>query len=525
MGSLVWRTTSLVLATIIALVVVLVTAIDGLVPGWRSAPLIVIGALVALETAIVHGIARGERLDRGEVLRYLVPELFILAIVVRASGLWGVTDAERDQRLSGWISDPASMVDGLFIGQYGFAVAVAIWAQLTLRDIAAVLPRPGEIEALHDDGHRAFAAVRATERDAAVGALGRRMAYGGLLVMLSLTAARLRPAGTMPGADPAATLGFAAVAYVVAGVLVYSQARLLALQTRWRQDGARIADDVAARWTWSSLWLTLGSVVVAGMLPRSYGGGILDALRIALGWVGYVLAMIGYVLLWIVSMLVSIPAWLLALLAPGGDAPVMAEQPPPPPPPPLDDAVYAPQLWPALVFWACVALLLAHAVRTVAQRHPALLARINLRNWLQVLHRWLRGGWSATTRWLALSAERLAPPTANDVAALHRPRRQSAGLPRERIRGLYLAALEYTAQRGMLRRPAQTPTEYAATIGDAQPSARLSLSALTESFIIARYSRRPLGINDVRRALGHWLQVRRALRRGGGASSADRGSP
>ena len=521
MGSIAWRVTGLVLAMIIALVVVVAAPFEWLFPGWRSAPLIAIGALVAAETAIVHGVARGERLDRGEVLRYLVPELFILAVVVRASSLWGVTGAERDQQLGGWISDPASMLDGLFIGQYGFAVVTAVWAHLTLRDIANVLPRPGEIEALRDDGHRAFAAVRSTERDAAVGALGRRLAFGGLLVLVSLTAERMR---VVDGAAPMTiAVAVATIAYLVTGFLVYSQARLLSLQTRWRQDGARIADGVAARWTWSSLWLTLGSVVLAAVLPRSYGGGILDALRVALGWIGYVLVMIGYVLLWIVSMLVSIPAWLLALLTPG-DAPMMAEQPPPPAPPPLDAGVYTPHLWPALVFWACIALLVAHAVRIVVQRHPALLARISLRGWLRVLRRWLSGGWSATTRWLALGAERLMPAAA-DAIAPERSRQPSAGLPRERIRSVYLAALGYAGRLGMLRRPAQTPTEYATVIGDARPAARQPLAALTEAFIIARYSRRPLDIGDVRRALGQWLRVRRALRRGTDAPPAGPASP
>jgi hypothetical protein len=67
-------------------------------------------------------------------------------------------------------------------------------------------------------------------------------------------------------------------------------------------------------------------------------------------------------------------------------------------------------------------------------------------------------------------------------------------------------------ERGVPRNPSQTPSEYAAALEKALPSAEEDIESITRSFVEARYSRREVEARDVNVVKAAWERIRRALR-------------
>jgi hypothetical protein len=303
------------------------------------------------------------------------------------------------------------------------------------------------------------------------------------------------------------------VLYLISGCLLYSQSRLAMLQARWQLEGVSVGASVARRWRRASLLLIGGVVGVALLLPRAYGLGLLDTLRGLLGLLGYGFALLGYVVLWFFSLLALIPALLLSLLArdQSGETREIPPFVPPDTPPPV---VHEPRLLPALVFWACMLFLAGYAFWIVAQRHPGLLRVITTRGPLAWMLRRLGLLWEDSRAWAAQVTER-----ARAVLRLRSmaPRLRMPALrlrrlaPRELVLYFYRSTVRRAAERGLRRRGGQTPYEYRATLAQHLPEVEQEIDELTESFVVAQYSPRPVGPDEARRARRPWERVRRRL--------------
>lgn len=497
-----------------ALVAAIGGTIQRLFPGWQPLYLTLVCFLISLEAGIVHYAARSERMSFTDMLRYLAPEIFVMAMLMRLIASVGMAGASLGADLTRWLYDPLAVFDAAFGMHMLAGVLVGVMAHVSMRDLGILAPMAGEREAVDND--RRFIALVAVDRSMALKRIGSRFILGGGLLLLALAGETVDP--DVLGATPRAlaTLSVvAALAYTLSGFVLYSRARLVLLRAKWEQEGAHIADMVERRWIRSS-WLLIGVVVVlTALLPRAYALGLLDTIRVALGVVGYVLAMLGYVFTWLLALLLSLPAWLLSLLQPAGaPQPPRTTAPPPPPPPAMVER--DPNLLAALVFWFCMLLLAGYAVSIVAQRHPDLVRRLQLNRLVAALVGWLRGIWRDTSAWTALASRVVSAAWRRPVAPV-RPRsgffvnlRRLA--PRDLVRYFYRSTLRRAAERGMGRSPAQTPYEYAARLGGALPDIEPEIGELTEAFVAAQYAPRPVSPEDASRARRPWQRLRRALR-------------
>ena len=85
--------------------------------------------------------------------------------------------------------------------------------------------------------------------------------------------------------------------------------------------------------------------------------------------------------------------------------------------------------------------------------------------------------------------------------------------PRQQVQFFYLAMLRRSGERGLPRRAAQTPYEYARTLKSQLLDVDEDVTAMTDEFIEARYSRHeitPEKVGLVRRA---WEHIKQALKR------------
>ncbi len=495
-------------------------------PQWGPGPLAAACFLVSVEAALVrYRMREGRHVNVGS-LPYLAAELFAVVVLMRVVATLSLGLAALPAQAELWLRSPLSAIDPPFIGCLVIGLACAVWVRLGLRELSSLEAQAAPFKteyALDAEIFRAHA--EADERDA-VSRLATGITWGGLLVIVALVAqlADLRAWGGTAGALPP-TLGLAGIVYLACGVLLYSRARLSLLRARWRRDEATVEPLVARRWRWQSVALVLAIVAVGLLLPRSYGAGLVDAVRTAaaaaINLLGLAALALGLLALGALGIALTIPAFLLSLLGlfartPAPTAPVVPVRPPPPPPPP---AVGEPPLAPGIVFWICIGLLALYAVWTVLKRQAwAVAAFERLRaGVLAPLAAWLQRLWGGATGYARLVGEAVAerlrhpePPPAPMMAQ----RRSLRGMsPTELVRYFYAAMLSRAARGGLDRRPADTPYEYGARLREQLPEAAEDVDGLTDAYVAAAYAPHPTTPEQARRARGLWQRLRRLLKR------------
>lgn len=504
------RSAVLVALMLTALVAAGSGVVQRLVPGWQPLYLVTACFLIGLEAGIVHYVARSQRLTFTELIRYLAPELFVMAVVMRIIATLGFADSSLAESLTRWLYDPLAVFDATFGAHMLTGLLTGALAHQAMRDLSSLAPLPRA----PGDEERRLEALVAADRSLALERISSRFMMGGGVLLLALAGEAVNTNVSGGSPRPLAPLSIAAsLVYVVSGFVLYSRARLMVLQAQWLQEGARVAPQVEWRWVRGS-WLLIALIAAgAALLPRSHALGLVDTLRALLGVIGYALAMIGYALMWLLALLLALPALLISLFAPTR-TPVAA--PPPPTPPTAPPSVeHTPNLLAALVFWLCMLLLIGYAVTVIVQRHPALMQRIGIAPLIQSLIARLRSLWRRGASWDEL-AIRAAEDALRRPPAASQRRRGYVSLrrlsPRDRVRYFYLATLRRAAQSGMARLPAQTPYEYARRLENALPESASDVAALTDAFIAAQYSPYTLTPADAERARRPWERLRRALR-------------
>jgi hypothetical protein len=498
-----------------ALMAVIAGAARRFAPLWQPGYLVAACFLVALEAGIVHTIFRVERMGLAELAYYLVPELVVMLVFMRIAATLSLGVATLAADSEGWLFDPMSIFDPLYLSFIAAGVFVGCLAHVGMRDLAEIAPKPFERQAPQDEGHKSYTLAVSADRALALRRISSRFVGGGALLLLALGVEAVNIERiTGPSRPISALSGGAALLYLVSGFMLYSQARLELLQARWRLEGMVVAANVTRRWGRAS-WALIGGVAGAALLlPRAYGLGLLDTLRALLGLIGYALAIVGYMVLWFLSLVALIPALLLSLLAPSEQTgPTQLPRFEPPYLPPA--GAQEPHLLPALIFWACMSVLVCYALWIIVQRHSGLLSALTTWKPVAWLRRRLGWLWRDSYAWATLASQRVRTLLQRPVV-LPQPRIPPLRLrrlsPRELVLYFYRSTAQRAAARGLRRGAAQTPYEYQATLAQHLPDVDQEIGELTEAFLLAQYSARPVGSADARQARQPWERVRRRLR-------------
>jgi hypothetical protein len=160
-------------------------------------------------------------------------------------------------------------------------------------------------------------------------------------------------------------------------------------------------------------------------------------------------------------------------------------------------------------------VLVCYAFWIVTQRHPGLLSALMTWRPLAWLRRRLGWLWRDSYAWASLARERVRTLLARPVVLPQRripPLRLRRLSPRELVLYFYRSTARRAAARGLRRRTAQTPYEYQATLTQHLPDVDQEIGELTEAFVVAQYSPRPVDPADAHQARRPWERVRRRLR-------------
>jgi len=335
---------------------------------------------------------------------------------------------------------------------------------------------------------------------------------------------------TRLGLDPGMLL--ALLVYFLAGLWLLSHARMLRLNALWLFDGVAKEVSLERGWQRSSLLLLLLIALGAAFLPIGSSFAISRILSAALNGLLYVIGMIYSAIGFLFA------ALLASLTNTVGEEPIptpeIAPMPTPVVPPPTTPPPTAsPELTFIITsaFWALLIAIVIGALMFFLRERGYHVEWGQVRGRWATMSEWLKAFWLNLRRRARRARRELrerwmphpAPPT-QDKNPVPRPRffRLKALPPREQIRYYYLATVRRAGERGVVRRPHETPLEYAEGLKAHWPEAQEDLEGLTDAFLEARYSPQPIEKSAAERIRDVWKRVKARLR---ASKEADGGQP
>ena len=496
----------LILLIVWGLFTTLVAAAERLLSTWHAPGLIALAVVAALEAIITQRLVVRERRRLEEQAGVRLLELVIIVLLVR---LWSLlAQGESLPVMIGpWLREPLRFFGGRFAEYFLWALAAWGLATLLAADVLAWGGETGAVDLPQDSIERE---QMQQEWGQTVARYDRRFV---MIVFVTLAAAGFAlnargPGDQAPIAIDSIRPAVAAMTVVVAGMLLHSTGQLGQLRRNWSADNIDVAPDIDRRWNRSGLLIMLGLVLLAPVLGRVVLIAPPPPLVPIVNALLVVMTLAASLMVLLLSLLMAPLVWLLSSLSGGGQP--ASFQPPRFQPPQIAEPRGDRPLWPALIFWGCVLLLIGIALVRYFRGRSDL--RDALLRWRLI--RWLfehgAAVWSDARGWAGLAAttvRRLSRRRAR-VKRPSRPRGAKA-----QLRALYRRMREAGTRRGVAAGLAQTPYEFGAELGRALPAAREDVRGLTDAYVVAEYGPMPVGPSDVNRARRHWRRLQRWLRR------------
>jgi hypothetical protein len=474
-------------------------------PYWQGAYLVLATTLLTFETLLSEHLAL-RLLPREHRVRVRVAEVALAALLLRPMMYlqrgWSVLQTDA----ASWLRHPDEFFRDI---EYlvGLLVMVGLW--FVALDIS---------RALRD---LADPYARAEERELELGYLSSRFVSGALFLLAAagVVQVQLLPGGIVLRPVEQGTLTWLPLIYLGLGMLLFGQAHYAQLRATWEREAIPVAPELGRRWaTWGLLFVAL-VCLLALLLPA----GTTELGVVLFLWLSYLAAAVGGLLLFVAQFLLYIFLLPVLFLFRSGQAPILPQlQLPPIPPLPPQLTTAFPNWWIYLrltVFWVAISGSALWLALQLLRHWQAVGVWPTLR---QGLLRWLAGWWRGLLeRWRGLPRrlrrKRRTTPAFEETGA--RPAgstwwaRWQARTTRERVRRLYLLALERARQAGAGRAPHESPYEYESRLSPRIVGDEEALSGLTQAFVEARYSRRDFELKELRLLRRLFSQLRNRLRR------------
>ncbi len=487
-------------AMVSTIVAAWVMTFETLAPNWHGDYLIVLVALVSLETLIVE---RNLRLRR---LAYVAPrslevrlaELGLIVLLLKVAVYWQrgwdafLTDVQMWAHVPESFIDPA-LVLGLVVvgGAWFFANSLAV-----------------DLNAVEDYG------ALASDREEANSGLRGEFIFGAVAILLAVGAQRveLSPSGLALRPVQLSAAAVLPIVYVALGMLLFGQVRFSVLLETWARQEVPVAPGMERRWArWTVLFIA-AVCLVSLLLPAgntSLGVALFLTLSVVLLFIAQIIA----IALAIALGILLAPCMLLFRTtgqAPIGAAPTLPQ--------------FAPSQQTPAPEWLLAAQVILFAVIAAASIYFITRTYWQDRRFSgiwKVVGDTVRGWWTALVTWLSpgkrlLQAAMRRKPKPR-VPEAPRPtigwwERWRARSGRERVRRLYLALVERAATAGYPRQSAQTPYEFSAELKAKVAGDEDALEELTDAFVQARYSRRDFRKEQLSTLHRLWQRLNAKLR-------------
>ncbi len=511
---------ALMLACAAATVVSLLTRIFS---AWQPWYLVGLCFLVSLDTFYNYGRFKKIDLFSPEWFQAVGGHLVILLVGLRAViGLSHGLQSFWKELTSGWFAFLTSFTSTEYL--IGLGLCGLAW--LISLGFASLFDEMGlEAELIRMEGYAITPGETRLPRERLLGLVfnvGTMLVVFTALMRLDFRAAfGGNWAGAVLNVPPLSNGGASTLLYFLLGLALFSQTQFIDLHNRWSINRVPVQANLVRRWVLYSLAFLVILASLASLLPTSYSLGLLTSLGYALNLVVYFLFALIELLVGLVLLLFGLLAMLFGREAPAETPELPSFQPPILPPAPVD-ATSTPLPWlevaKSLLFWGVFLAVLVFALVQYLRQHADLLTALRQRPglaWLSKVWHWLRGTWQAAQKGLAQAVsaglERIRPRQSLSRVVGGWINLRKLG-PRQRVFFFYQAFLRRSGESGLPRSLSQTPLEFASRLDSALPEAEPDIEALTNAFIEARYTPRPVQPEQASRVKEVWEHLRKALR-------------
>jgi hypothetical protein len=483
-----------------------------LLPSWHGAHLIFLIFIVSLEAMVSHRLMKGIYFFTPEWMLYRATEWVTLLVGLKLV-LYAVNGFGQL-----WVDLPLwqqNFTENFFTGEYIFDLVLLFFFWSIASLFSDELDRlEGDEKVLRAEREIGIIEHRPEVRRSLANLI---LAIGGAMIIL---AAFLRlDWQTLWGDRPPPNADILNILiYFLLALALLSLTQFSIMRVHWILNRIPIEPNLAARWLLYAALFLLFTAALAFILPTRYSVGLLDIL-------GYLLNMV-LTLFSVIAFLLTLPIILLvSLLAPlfGRQVPQAPAAPHLPPPPPITNSIGSgwPEILKSILFWLIFVGVMGFSLYNYLIRHKEWLQSLRQRpvlGWLLdgLAHfwYWLRRVNQSVTASLEAGINRFRARQVGNMGPAHRRfislRRLS---PRQKVLFYYLAMLRRSAERGLPRKPYQTPNEYAQTLEQHLPVVDEEVNSITGYFNEARYSRHAITTQHAGQAQQFWARIRDALRK------------
>ena len=340
-----------------------------------------------------------------------------------------------------------------------------------------------------------------------------------------------------PGRSELAGVIPSVLLYYVLGLVLASQTSLDRLRAEWLRAGVVVQPGLARRWLSYGLSLMAVALFVSLLLPTRFiddgglGNGAGGALGLITAPLRFLFGTVFGALSWVLAHIAAFLFAPIASLLPAGEGSAQQQQTPPQRPTDQGNqvaqfpSIVSQVVW-GLLFYVVPGALALYALWNTWQKRRAIWK--GLRDFFRDVWHMLWGAIldavAAVWRLLGAASPGLlrGAPDAIRRRWKQRPRGAGAGngpvwlrlralSPRELIQYFYVSLAQRAASVGWERQAGQTAYEYSRELAARLPERADEVSTLTDAFVRAKYSRRDVGDEDVRRARRPWERLRGEL--------------
>ncbi len=486
-----------------------------LITGWKGIYLVVLAVILSIEAIFTRN--QTKEMEMRERFIFHASEWVAFAVIAKLMLYLVHGPAQLLQDIPRWQED---FFRNFFTAEYLFVLIgmTVVWmlSRAYTSDLERLYDRENDAE-WDELGKLQNALYEIRRRISA-----RLFIIGTLVVILAVFSRAEMDRVLLPVPTGAAFLApiLIIVAYFFMALVLLSHTQFSLLRTRWLWQRVAISPKLASNWLRYGLIAFGLLAVVVMLLPTGYSMGLLDTLRVLLDFGMQAFSVIMFLFTLPITLCLSI----ISLFSSEEKQPA-AEAPDIPPviiQAPRPDAGPIPWLefLKNLLFWAIFLLVIFFALRYYFGQNAALWNAIKrfplfivLRSAVKALWGWLRGANRHLTNLVQETISRIrAPRVGGAPQAVRRMFNLARMSPRQKIIYFYLSMVQLGGERGIDRRPSQTPYNYEQQLRSAVPEIDAELHDLTDTFLEARYSEHHLETETSEKAASLWERIKTILR-------------
>jgi hypothetical protein len=484
-------------------------------PGWTGGYLVAVALVASLEAFYTR--KQVKNLEGRERIFFRISEWIAFAVAIKMLLYIIRGPAQLLEDLPLWQED---FLEYFFTGEYMIALIVTAVIWFASGSYA------GELEELFE-----------RERDASWDEIGklqnafhdirRRIAsrifiIGTVVVILAIlsrvdASAFFRERGLPPPGYYSPVVNV--LVYFILALILLSLTQFALMRTRWMFQRLPISPSIAKNWIKYGFIFFMLLAVVVFFLPTEYSLGLLETLGYGMSYLIQAVTFLIALLMLPFSFCIS----LFSLFA--GNQEISPQQPAPMPPPTMAAPPDQPVAWleflRSLLFWAIFVGIIFFAFRYYFLQNKAMwtvLSGFPLVRWLSrafgSIWSWLRGANKQIGSFVRSGIKRFSQQRVLAAPKIfRRVFNLSRMSPRDKVIYFYLNLVQLGEERGLDRKPSETPYQYENDLSGAIPEVQEELHGLTDTFLEARYSRHSLDEPNAQEASSLWERIKAALRK------------